>query len=486
MKKISLLAGLFVPLILFSQSPCREMVGYYPNWQWYDRAGLVNPMSIDYSKYTVLNYSFFAPQSDGSLISTDAWADENLLLGPMNWQLNEHDETLSLPYQCDIHNVKLLASLGGWTLSANFPGIASEPIKRSHFADQCTNLIVDYHFHGIDIDWEYPSNQMEEDNFTLLLTEIRDSLDVLSAQTGDEYLLTAAFSASGSAMEHINWEEVSGVLDFMNIMSYDFFGTWDPICNHNSPLYSTLQGDPSFNCASAIESLITTHNVDPFKLNMGLPFYGRSFKTVGVPDLFAPVQNNSADNTTFAADEGTPLYYNIQLNEGLFEYQWDEAAQVPYLNGINGLQTFVSFDDTLSVALKAQYILDQNLRGAIVWEITGDYVETSPGSGVIESTPLANKVNDVFCNGGEIILLGCTNSDATNFNPLATEDDGTCIIPGCRYTQALNFNPEATIDDLSCVFECDTTCQSDLDHSGEVGVSDLIIFIGDFGTICPE
>ena len=476
----------FLPFLIFAQSPCKEMVGYYPNWQWYDRAGLVNPTSIDYSKYTVLNYAFFAPQPDGSILSTDSWADENLLLGPMNWQLNEHDQTLSLPYQCSAHGVELLASIGGWTLSANFPSIASNTTKRAQFADGCTDLISEYHFRGIDIDWEYPANQTEENNFTLLMAEIRDSLDALSVLTGDTYLLTGAFSASSAGMQNIDWSALSDIMDFFNLMSYDFFGTWDPICNHNAPLYAPLQGDPSFNCATAVEELINVHNVDPAQINMGIPFYGRSFKTVGDPALFANVDGNSADNTTFAVDEGTPLYYNILLNENLFSYHWDENAQVPYLTGNAGLQTFVSFDDTLSVSLKAQFIADHQLRGAIIWEITGDYIESTPGSGVILSTPLADRVNEVFCNGGEVIVFGCTNENAVNYNSNATEDDGSCIVPGCRYPQAINYNPEATIDDLSCIFYCDSSCQSDLDHSGEVGVSDLIIFIGDFGTVCPE
>ena len=75
---------------LFSQ-PCKEVVGYYPNWQWYDRAKLVNPSTIDYSKYTILNYSFFEPEANGSISSTDSWADENLLLGEMDWSNNTRD-----------------------------------------------------------------------------------------------------------------------------------------------------------------------------------------------------------------------------------------------------------------------------------------------------------------------------------------------------------------------------------------------------------
>ncbi len=40
----------------FAQN-CKEVVGYYPNWQWYDRSKLVNPATIDYSKYSIINYA---------------------------------------------------------------------------------------------------------------------------------------------------------------------------------------------------------------------------------------------------------------------------------------------------------------------------------------------------------------------------------------------------------------------------------------------
>ena len=46
--------------------------------------------------------------------------------------------------------------------------------------------------------------------------------------------------------------------------------------------------------------------------------------------------------------------------------------------------------------------------------------------------------------------------DATNYNPEATVDDGTCefIEPifGCVDSMAINFNPEADTDDGSCVY----------------------------------
>ena len=57
-------------------------------------------------------------------------------------------------------------------------------------------------------------------------------------------------------------------------------------------------------------------------------------------------------------------------------------------------------------------------------------------------------------------VLGCTDPAATNYNPLATQDDGSCVIPqpvlGCTNLNATNYNPLATQDDGSCVYPPNT------------------------------
>ncbi len=52
-------------------------------------------------------------------------------------------------------------------------------------------------------------------------------------------------------------------------------------------------------------------------------------------------------------------------------------------------------------------------------------------------------------------ILGCTDINAINYNPLATIDDGSCIDPiiGCMIPDALNYNPEANIT-CEPIIEC--------------------------------
>ena len=48
-------------------------------------------------------------------------------------------------------------------------------------------------------------------------------------------------------------------------------------------------------------------------------------------------------------------------------------------------------------------------------------------------------------------IYGCTDSSATNYDPLATIDDGSCVYTdGCTNPQANNYDPLATVDDGSC------------------------------------
>ena len=55
---------------------------------------------------------------------------------------------------------------------------------------------------------------------------------------------------------------------------------------------------------------------------------------------------------------------------------------------------------------------------------------------------------------GPANIYGCTDPTATNYNPSANIDDGSCIYPvyGCTDPTATNYNPSATVNDGSCLY----------------------------------
>ncbi len=78
---------------------------------------------------------------------------------------------------------------------------------------------------------------------------------------------------------------------------------------------------------------------------------------------------------------------------------------------------------------------------------------------------------------------GCTNSAACNYDPSATIDDGSCDLTscyGCTDSTACNYSAEATNDDGSCDY-ASCACPGDLDGDGQVAVTDVLLFLSDFG-----
>ena len=122
---------------------------------------------------------------------------------------------------------------------------------------------------------------------------------------------------------------------------------------------------------------------------------------------------------------------------------------------------------------------------------------------------------DGVCDTDEI--PGCTDVDATNFDSLATDDDGSCIYSGCTDPTAENYAANATEEDGSCEYLCigtagctypgatnynaDANCENgtcefppfandlclfDLDGNGFVGAADLIVFLGVYELNCGD
>ena len=152
-------------------STSKTVIGYYASWQWYDRNKYADPTNIQFSKYDRINYAFFQPDLEGSLFGTDEWADPQLLFGPYiyneaeqtnanykcSWDgpniknCNHHDLSKGIVQLAHSVGTEVMPSIGGWTLSDNFPSIAASATKRERFAQQCVEMIVDYDFDGIDL-----------------------------------------------------------------------------------------------------------------------------------------------------------------------------------------------------------------------------------------------------------------------------------------------------------------------------------------------
>lgn len=399
MKKISLLIIIsFASQVSFGQSAtCKEVVGYYCDWL---RDGFP-PNKIEYSKYSVINFAFFEPKTNGDIAEGDPGSDPVLLNGT--------NGLISLAHK---NNVKVMVSIGGWTWSNPFPAIAASDQTRKKFASECLRVMHKYKFDGIDIDWEYPGydehggTSQDKANFTLLLQEIRNSI-------GSNALLSSCFGASEERMHNIEWDKVIPIIDMVNLMTYDYFGDWDKTANHNSPLYAPAQGDTAFNVHSSFQKLINKFGVPPSKVNIGVAFYGHAL--LGDGELFGAV--TGADIITFPNDDdGSPIYTSILNKKSQYTEHWDDKALVPYLTKQSAPKSFVSYDNERSIKLKSEYVAVHGGRGVIIWEISGDYF----GAG---NTPLVTALIQGLCSPASV-----TDTKSTEVNIFPNPTNGDLII----------------------------------------------------------
>lgn len=91
------------------------------------------------------------------------------------------------------------------------------------------------------------------------------------------------------------------------------------------------------------------------------------------------------------------------------------------------------------------------------------------------------------CGGDNTTCSGCTDPAATNYDPAALLDDGSCEFPACLGD--LNGDLLVTVADILEMlgdFGCIENCDADLTGDDAVSVDDLLALLANFGLECPE
>ena len=272
--------------------------------------------------------------------------------------------------------LKVIVSIGGW-MADGFSDAALTDASRALFADSVVELLREFSADGIDIDWEYPGQGVagikyraeDRQNFTRLLKALRDKLDVASAAQGrtgsGRYTLTIA-SADREYFDHTEMDKLHPYLDWINVMSYDFYNSLTPTTGHHAGLYETPPALPTDRYADASVKQHLAAGIPSDKLVLGVAFYGRGFTGVKPIDhgLRQPYERFEG------AHDYSELAAKFIGRPGFIRY-WDDRAKSPYLWN-SASRTFITYDDPQSITIKAQYVKAHHLGGMMFWELSED------------------------------------------------------------------------------------------------------------------
>ncbi|WP_051304461.1 glycosyl hydrolase family 18 protein [Chitinilyticum litopenaei] len=361
--------------------PGHKVVGYYISWGQYKTFGNYDPLKIRGHLYTHINYAFAGVDASGRVHLSDEGAWD----GSRGW--GDRANFAKLPeLRKQYPHLKLLIAIGGGGKgSKHFSSAARSPESRQHFADSAVAFMRQWGFDGLDIDWEFPTfavhaeNEWSADdinNFPLLFKTLRTTLDAASKADGKQYLLTMASEANPANLVKYDWKTVATSVDWINVMSYQYAGPWSLESGHIAPLYADpLSGKPTrYNADGTIQTYLQ-QGVPREKLIMGLEYNGHIW--TGCPSenqgryvRCTGIGKSTWDYPTEGALDYQDIKHNYVNKHGYVRY-WSDAAKMPWLfNPDSG--SFIAYEDPASIGEKLQYLKQNRLAGAMVWEVTAD------------------------------------------------------------------------------------------------------------------
>ena len=345
------------------------VVVYLPYYGLYSK---INLMEYDFSGIDVINYAFLRLDDKGVPYSSDTNLE------------NSWNGVGVIPYMNNVlkkkyPHLRTVISIGGASGSKNFGTILKSSRLLKTAATNVVNFCNKHGFDGVDIDWEFPADSVESGYYYDFISEIRDLL-------GDDKLLTLAAAGKpkkyhgyvGKFAEKINW---------INVMTYDYAGSWNSYAGLNAPLYYT-SGDKNgqYDGDQSIRAYID-QGVPPSKLCLGGAFYGRAWEVTSSTNGGynqkgnGNVKGSSSDEMKNGEYSATWSYYQLRNEKVLtgrttpaspWKRTWHEPAMSPTLVNSNNLH-YISYDDIQSMRERVKYCKDKGLAGFMIWELSQDY-----------------------------------------------------------------------------------------------------------------
>lgn len=420
----------------------KKVFGYFTEWSIYDRQYSVD--MIPDKQLTHIIYAFMLPnpsQDDYNLLAKNYPFPPKPYYPPpqiAEGTLVFHDEYAGKSNIDKLKvlknknpNIKILISVGGWTLSWTLSKICANVTLRNTFVKSAVDFIIKNGFDGIDIDWEYPGKQgigfnyidpiNDPINFLQLIRDLRNEFSKRS--TGKYYEITAAVGTSPEVIK--NYKDIHPELDYLLLMTYDYAGSWGD-GGHLAGLYWNKNGtmDPQFNVDSAVSNMINI-GCPVNKLCLGCPIYARGWAKIVPINPNLPIYGKSIGGPAIsysgrAGEPGLTSWRHLRdvINKNNLIRYYDDISHAVFIHNSNTGETW-TYDDPNTIIEKTKYLINKNIAGIMFWELsddTRDGIDNLVTSAVITLNQNSNQnsINDTTISTETTITNGTSTTSTTN------------------------------------------------------------------------
>lgn len=334
-----------------------EVIGYLPYWQ-YDYYPEIN-----YDLLTQINYFSAELTETGVISNTHGWSD----LGMISFAQDRGVK------------VKLSATLFG---SAPLTTLLTNPEYRQNAITNLLNLVVTADADGIDIDFELvPGSQ--RDNLVTFMTELAD--EFRSAIPGA--IITMA-SPAVDWWGSWDYEALAEICDGLFIMGYDYHWPGSTTAGPVSPL-----GGFFYDVEYSVYDYLDVTNGNSEKIILGVPYYGYDW----------PVVDESIYSLT--TENATARIYSTAINMAeTYGQSWDVNSNANWISYESTGWQQCWFDDSLSLSLKYQFTIENDLAGVGMWALGYDEGTTELWGALAEIFSGCETNGDINADGSQDIL----------------------------------------------------------------------------------
>ncbi|GAA5840043.1 hypothetical protein JCM3766R1_000652 [Sporobolomyces carnicolor] len=346
--------------------PPKIMSQYYPAW-----TNVQTPQQLDWNKADVAFYFASPTTKDG----------------------------LELPVGATLDGLKKFVAaakkagkrpgltLGGWEGSKYFSNLVATVANRQKFAQTVSSWVNSYGFTAVSFDWEFIGKQGAGNN-VVRSTDAANLIKffaILRTTLGSQITISADVPAGGivgaDGNKMTDLSKFAANLDYIALMTYDFYGPWSSTTGAHSALYTCNAG--SYSIDQSVKDW-TSWGVPACKLLLGVPGYSHRFKTASnklatttynrSPTIsFQPLASPKVDDLTPTTKElVSQKLLSSDLSKGMSGYTryYDTCTQTPVLFNPSS-KIFISYEDNFSFQAKGDFAKQKGLAGVAVYDSTG-------------------------------------------------------------------------------------------------------------------
>jgi len=312
----------------------KSIFGYLPWWEYIVGAN----QNIRYDLLTHLSIFSFEVDSLGNLKD------------PLNWPWIDVINAASQ------NNVKLILAITNFSPNEIHKILTTTEVKQKLF-ENLSSRIKEYNFSGVNIDFE---NVRDEDK-NLIITNFFVELKKYLNQVKPNVELS--FASPSANFGGWNFESLVQVCDYLFVMCYDYYGSWNDFTAPTAPLTGTL-----FNITKSFENDYgTIVKAQPEKLILGVPYYGNYWKTKS-KDAYTKVDTTKTNRewvSHLTYEQIIPTYEQ-------YEKLWDDLSKTPWIRWYDTKWNQIWYDDENSLSLKYDFAIQKKLKGIGIWALGYD------------------------------------------------------------------------------------------------------------------